>query len=46
METLGDALDTFRCEDAVDLIDGDWNPLRRGKISAFLRLTLHIVAHR
>lgn len=40
---LADALDTIGSEGAVGLLDGDWRP-HRGKMSSFVRLTLHIAA--
>src|SRR3712207_7344248 len=30
---LADALDTFGCEGAVDLLDGDWCPHRRKNVN-------------
>ena len=33
---LADAVDTFGCEDAVDLLDGDWCPHRRKKCQHLL----------
>ena len=39
---LAYALDAFGCKGAADLIDGTGAPVRGEKISAFIRLTLHI----